>query len=102
MILKQIARAVGTEMIAVMYILLPALGEPFLNANVRPVALTSYQWVRVESPSNPKFSSTVSVPSRLHAATLPDNMSGSPLDRSASACGEGQTGRPVGGRLMMD
>jgi predicted transglutaminase-like cysteine proteinase len=41
-----------------------------LNANVRPVALTNYQWVRVESPGNPKFWSTVSVPSRLHTATL--------------------------------
>jgi predicted transglutaminase-like cysteine proteinase len=42
-----------------------------LNASVRPVALTNYQWVRVESPRNPKFWSTVSVPSRLHSATLP-------------------------------
>jgi predicted transglutaminase-like cysteine proteinase len=42
-----------------------------LNANVRPVALTNYQWVRVESPGNPRFWSTVSVPSRLRPATLP-------------------------------
>jgi predicted transglutaminase-like cysteine proteinase len=41
-----------------------------LNPNVRPVALTRYQWVRVESPSNPKYWSTVSVPSRLHTAML--------------------------------
>jgi predicted transglutaminase-like cysteine proteinase len=41
-----------------------------LNPNVRPVALTHYQWVRVESPSNPKYWSTVSVPSRMHTAML--------------------------------
>jgi predicted transglutaminase-like cysteine proteinase len=41
-----------------------------LNANLRPVGLTQYQWVRVESPSNPKFWSTVYVPSRLHTAML--------------------------------
>jgi predicted transglutaminase-like cysteine proteinase len=41
-----------------------------LNANVRPVALTHYRWVRVESPSNPKFWSTVSVPSRLQPVAL--------------------------------
>jgi predicted transglutaminase-like cysteine proteinase len=41
-----------------------------LNANVRPVALTRYWWVRVESPANPKFWSTVSVPSRLHPVML--------------------------------
>jgi predicted transglutaminase-like cysteine proteinase len=44
-----------------------------LNANVRSVALTNYRWVRVESPANPKFWSTVSVPSRLHTATLAEN-----------------------------
>jgi predicted transglutaminase-like cysteine proteinase len=42
-----------------------------LNANVRPVALTNYQWLRAETPGNPRFWSTVSVPSRLHAAALP-------------------------------
>jgi predicted transglutaminase-like cysteine proteinase len=41
-----------------------------LNANLRPVGLTPYQWVRVESPNNPKYWSTVSVPSRLHTASL--------------------------------
>jgi predicted transglutaminase-like cysteine proteinase len=34
-----------------------------LNANLRPVGLTSYQWVRAESPRDPKFWSTVHVPS---------------------------------------
>jgi predicted transglutaminase-like cysteine proteinase len=43
-----------------------------LSANLRPVGFTPYQWVRAESPSNPKFWSTVSVPSRLHAAMLTD------------------------------
>jgi predicted transglutaminase-like cysteine proteinase len=43
-----------------------------LNANLRPVGLIPYQWVRVESPSNPKFWSTVSVPSRLHTAMMTD------------------------------
>lgn len=41
-----------------------------LNYNLRPVGLTPYQWVRVESPSNPKYWSTVSVPSRLHTANV--------------------------------
>jgi predicted transglutaminase-like cysteine proteinase len=41
-----------------------------LNANVRPVAMTRYQWVRIESPGNPKFWSTMSVPSRLRTASL--------------------------------
>lgn len=36
-----------------------------LNATLRPVGITPYQWVRVESPSNPKYWSTVTVPSRL-------------------------------------
>ncbi len=40
-----------------------------LNYNLRPVGLTPYRWVRVESPSNPKYWSTVSVPSRLQTAT---------------------------------
>lgn len=43
-----------------------------LNYNLRPVSLTPYQWVRVESPSNPKYWSTVSVPSRFHTAMLTD------------------------------
>jgi predicted transglutaminase-like cysteine proteinase len=33
-----------------------------LNANVRPISMTRYQWVRVESPSNPRYWSTVSAP----------------------------------------
>jgi predicted transglutaminase-like cysteine proteinase len=43
-----------------------------LNANIRPVSLTPYRWVRVESPSNPKYWSTVSVPSLWRVATLTD------------------------------
>jgi len=43
-----------------------------LNANIRPVGLTPYRWVRVESPSNPKYWSTVNVPSRWRTATLTD------------------------------
>jgi predicted transglutaminase-like cysteine proteinase len=39
-----------------------------LNANLRPIAITPYKWVRMESPSNPKYWSTVSVPSRLRTA----------------------------------
>lgn len=39
-----------------------------LSANLRPVGMTPYRWVRVESPANPKYWSTVSVPSRLHIA----------------------------------
>jgi predicted transglutaminase-like cysteine proteinase len=43
-----------------------------LNANLRPVEITPYKWVRMESPSNPKYWSTVSVPSRLRSAMLTD------------------------------
>jgi predicted transglutaminase-like cysteine proteinase len=43
-----------------------------LNANVRPVTMIPYRWVRVESPHNPKYWSTVSVPSRLRTAMLAD------------------------------
>jgi predicted transglutaminase-like cysteine proteinase len=39
-----------------------------LNANLRPIGITPYKWVRMESPSNPKYWSTVSVPSRLRSA----------------------------------
>lgn len=39
-----------------------------LNASLRPVGITPYEWVRVQSPSNPKYWSTVSVPSRLRMA----------------------------------
>ena len=39
-----------------------------LNANLRPIGITQYKWVRMESPSNPKYWSTVSVPSRLRTA----------------------------------
>jgi predicted transglutaminase-like cysteine proteinase len=41
-----------------------------LNANVRPVDIVPYRWVRIESPHNPKYWSTVSVPTRLHAAMI--------------------------------
>ena len=40
-----------------------------LNPNVRPLAMTRYQWVRMESPHNPKFWSTVTIASPPHAAT---------------------------------
>jgi len=41
-----------------------------LSASLRPVGLPPYKWVRVESPSNPKYWSTVRVPSRADMATL--------------------------------
>ncbi len=41
-----------------------------LTANVRPVAMTHYQWVRVESPSNPKYWSTVSVPAGVQRTAM--------------------------------
>jgi predicted transglutaminase-like cysteine proteinase len=43
-----------------------------LNANLRPVGLTPYRWLRMESPDNPKFWANVSVPSHSHSATLVD------------------------------
>jgi predicted transglutaminase-like cysteine proteinase len=39
-----------------------------LNYNLRPVGLTPYQWVRMESPNNPNYWSKVNVPSRLRTA----------------------------------
>jgi predicted transglutaminase-like cysteine proteinase len=41
-----------------------------LNANLRPVGITPYKWVRMESPSNPKYWSTVSVASRIRTAMV--------------------------------
>jgi predicted transglutaminase-like cysteine proteinase len=41
-----------------------------LSANVRPVTMTHYQWVRVESPSNPKYWSTVSLPPSLQRTAM--------------------------------
>jgi predicted transglutaminase-like cysteine proteinase len=41
-----------------------------LNDNLQPVELTPYQWVRMETPDNPRFWSTVNVTSSAHAATL--------------------------------
>jgi predicted transglutaminase-like cysteine proteinase len=41
-----------------------------LNYNLRPVGLTPYRWLRMESPDNPRFWSNVSVPSRSHSAML--------------------------------
>jgi predicted transglutaminase-like cysteine proteinase len=43
-----------------------------LNYNLRPVGLTPYRWVRMETAENPKFWSTVSVSSSSRAATLAD------------------------------
>ena len=41
-----------------------------LNANIRTVAMTRYQykWVRVESPYNPKYWSSVNMPGPVHVA----------------------------------
>jgi predicted transglutaminase-like cysteine proteinase len=39
-----------------------------LNATLRPVGLSPYRWVRVESPNNPKYWSTVSLSSRSRPA----------------------------------
>jgi predicted transglutaminase-like cysteine proteinase len=39
-----------------------------LNATLRPVGITPYRWLRVQSPSNPKYWSTVNVPCRLRTA----------------------------------
>jgi predicted transglutaminase-like cysteine proteinase len=41
-----------------------------LNANIRPVAITSYRWVRAQSPSNPNFWSSVSVTTMARTAML--------------------------------
>jgi predicted transglutaminase-like cysteine proteinase len=41
-----------------------------LSANVRPVTMTHYQWVRVESPGNPKYWSTVSLPTGLQRTAM--------------------------------
>jgi predicted transglutaminase-like cysteine proteinase len=43
-----------------------------LNYNLRLVGMTTYQWVRVQSPINPKFWSTVSVTSRFRTALSED------------------------------
>jgi predicted transglutaminase-like cysteine proteinase len=43
-----------------------------LNANVLPIAMTRYQWVRVQSPYNPRFWSKVSLAGRVHTAMISD------------------------------
>jgi len=45
-----------------------------LNANIRPAAMTfrQYQWVRIESPQNPKFWARVRVPHALQTAMAAD------------------------------
>jgi predicted transglutaminase-like cysteine proteinase len=43
-----------------------------LNYNLRPVGLTPYRWLRMESSDNPRFWSTVSVPSHFHPGKLAD------------------------------
>jgi predicted transglutaminase-like cysteine proteinase len=48
-----------------------------LNASLRPVEITPYKWVRMESPSNPKYWLTVSVPSRLRTAMATNAVSDS-------------------------
>jgi predicted transglutaminase-like cysteine proteinase len=42
-----------------------------LNANIQPVAMTyqHYRWVRIESPQNPKFWTSVNAPSIMHVAS---------------------------------
>lgn len=47
-----------------------------LNANIRTAAMTryQYQWVRIESPYNPKFWSAVTVPSPARTAMISNNL----------------------------
>jgi predicted transglutaminase-like cysteine proteinase len=44
-----------------------------LSANIRTVAMTNYHWVRAELPSNPKYWSTVSVPSHFPRTAMLDD-----------------------------
>jgi len=44
-----------------------------LSANIRTVAMTNYHWVRAELPSNPKYWSTVNVPSHLPRTAMLDD-----------------------------
>jgi predicted transglutaminase-like cysteine proteinase len=46
-----------------------------LNANIRPAAMTfhQYHWVRIESPQNPKFWASVSIPSTDRTAMASDD-----------------------------
>jgi predicted transglutaminase-like cysteine proteinase len=67
-----------------------------LSANLRPVGLTPYQWVRVESPTNPKYWSTVSVPSRLHTAVLAARSAGVRV-----ALADNAIKRRIRGRLLL-
>ena len=66
-----------------------------LSANLRPVGLTPYKWVRVESPSNPKYWSTVSVPSHLHTAGLVARPAGARL-----AFADNAIKRRIRGRML--
>ncbi len=45
-----------------------------LNANIRPAAATfhQYQWVRIETPQNPKFWARVHMPAAMQTAMLSD------------------------------
>lgn len=45
-----------------------------LNANVRPVAMSyrQYQWIRIETPQNPKFWAGVRTPKMMETAMLTD------------------------------
>lgn len=49
-----------------------------LNANIRPIAQTryQYQWIRIESPYNPKFWMTVNVPGSMRTAMVSDGYDG--------------------------
>jgi predicted transglutaminase-like cysteine proteinase len=46
-----------------------------LNANIRPVAMTyrQYQWIRIETPQNPKFWARVRAPGAVQSAMLSDS-----------------------------
>jgi predicted transglutaminase-like cysteine proteinase len=75
-----------------------------LTANIQPVARTShqYQWVRIESPENPKFwLATVNIPGALHIAMMTDRPSGSGSDRELGTSTRGWPGAANGGPLDM-
>jgi predicted transglutaminase-like cysteine proteinase len=49
-----------------------------LDANIRSVAMTypDYQWVRIESPQNPKYWASVRLPmAAIHAPIIQSNQS---------------------------
>jgi predicted transglutaminase-like cysteine proteinase len=46
-----------------------------LSAEIRPVGMTSYKWVRVESPHNPRYWSTASLPAHVQEPRAPSGLS---------------------------